>query len=437
MSGPLILYNLFPRLVGSFDRWDTHLARAQALGFNAVYVNPIHLTGLSGSLYAVKDHRRIDPAFLPSGQTDGLAALRPVLVQAQQLGLRPILDLVVNHTAIDAVLTQSHPQWFKRDPTGALVHPSAIDPADARRVTVWGDLADVDNAGSPDRPALWAYWAELVRELVALGIRGFRCDAAYHVPTELWRHLIAAARAVHPDVLFLAETLGCTTEQVLQFRGVGFNYLFNSAKWWNYDAPWCLRQHSDYASIAPSVGFPESHDTPRLAAETGGLDRVARQRYAFVAAFSAGVMAPVGFEFGFRNGLDVVRTAPADWEAPSYDLSDFLRQVHDAKTRLEALGGEGHVDALTSLDLPTLVLRKVVGRAAMLIVVNKDWHHGQTAFIPDAEAALGAARPVLLRVCRPGAPIEAPSAAVALEPAEVVYVLPAAAALRESAPTCG
>src|SRR3546814_6495557 len=39
--------------------------------------------------------------------------------------------------------------------------------------------------------------------------RGFRCDAAYKVPPEVWRSIIGAAREDRPDVVFAAETLGC------------------------------------------------------------------------------------------------------------------------------------------------------------------------------------------------------------------------------------
>ena len=53
--GPRI-YNLFPRLVGSMDRWPEHLPRIRELGFDWVYVNPWHYAGYSGSLYAVKDY---------------------------------------------------------------------------------------------------------------------------------------------------------------------------------------------------------------------------------------------------------------------------------------------------------------------------------------------------------------------------------------------
>ena len=35
-------------------------------------------------------------------------------------------------------------------------------------------------------------WADLVREGISLGFKGFRCDAAYKVPAELWSDLVEA-----------------------------------------------------------------------------------------------------------------------------------------------------------------------------------------------------------------------------------------------------
>ena len=94
----------------------------------------------------------------------------------------------MNHPSKDALLTAEHPEWYVRDEQGELVSPSVTDPDDPTNVTVWGDLAEIDNEGSADREGLWGFWAQLVRDSIELGFRGFRCDAAYMVPAALWRH---------------------------------------------------------------------------------------------------------------------------------------------------------------------------------------------------------------------------------------------------------
>src|SRR3546814_13884523 len=111
-----------------------------------------------------------------------------------------MMDLVINHTARDSVLAEEHPEWFSRDADGQVQSPFAIDPVDPGQVTVWGDLAEMDYSPRQERDAVIAYWQDLVRHYIRLGFRGFRCDAAYKVPPEVWRPVTAAARAERPDV---------------------------------------------------------------------------------------------------------------------------------------------------------------------------------------------------------------------------------------------
>jgi starch synthase (maltosyl-transferring) len=381
MEEPLespLLYNLFPRLCGPMNSWIRHAERARSMGFNWIYLNPVTMPGFSGSLYAVKDHYKVCSDFLPEGSSpDGLNELRAVLASFRDLGLRTAMDLVVNHTAIDCPLVEQHPEWFLHDPDGRVAHPSAIDPADARNVTVWGDLAEVDNQNSKDLDGLWEYWRTLIRFYTELGFEGYRCDAAYKVPAVLWRVLVDEARDVHAQATFFAETLGCRIKEVRSLKGAGLDFLYNSSKYWRFDADWALEQHESFGRIAPSISFPESHDTPRLFAETGGNLDAVRQRYLFAAIFSQGVMVPVGFEFGFTSPLHVVSMTPGDWEETGVDLTGFIRGVNGLKNEMPVLKTEGHWRALGSYDQPTLVLEKTDGKSKILVIINKDWHLGQ------------------------------------------------------------
>lgn len=368
--GPRI-YNLFPLLAGPLSRWRPHLERAAAMGFTWIFVNPFHESGFSGSLYAVKDYYRLDARLQDGTARPAEAQLRDMLGDAGRLGLAVMMDLVVNHTAFDSPLVREHPDWFKRDATGQIVHPGAMD--GTRRV-VWRDLAEVDNAGSSDRDALWDYWRKLALHYASLGFRGFRCDAAYQVPGALWRDLIGTVRARHPEVLFFAETLGCTPEQTLETAGAGFDFIFNSSKWWDFRAPWCLEQYEKTAPVVPSVSFPESHDTPRLAAELGGDQAAVLQRYAFAAAFSTAVMMPIGFEYGFQRRLHVVRTTPADWESPRWDLTGAITAIHRTKAALRPLNEEGPLTpvGLDDRRLFAFVKRTRDGREPALVALNLD-----------------------------------------------------------------
>jgi starch synthase (maltosyl-transferring) len=347
------------------------------MGFNWLFVNPIHLTGFSGSLYAIKEYDLLNPAFLPEGTHDQrLDVLRPTVQNITQLGLAPMVDLVLNHTAIDSSLVAQHPDWYVRDEEGQVQNPYAVDPDDPGKKTVWGDLAEIDNRDSPDREHLWGFWGRLVDRYLDLGFQGFRCDAAYKVPVELWRFLINRALRVNLQAVFWAENLGCTLEETRALGEAGFHFFCNSSKWWNFKDAWCLTQHREFHDM-PSIAFPETHDTPRLAAESGGNEAVQRQRYAFAALFSSGIMMPIGYEFGFQRSLHVVTTTPGDWESPRWDLQNFIRAVNRWKLDVPLWHGEGKLvqRSLNNPDLCVLERRSLETTACWAIIcLNTNVH---------------------------------------------------------------
>ena len=209
--GPRI-YNLFPLLVGSVHDWSGHLARIAGMQFDWVFLNPIHYPGFSGSLYAVKDPYRLHDRFQGGASEHPDDLIRGFCRNAREKGLRVMLDLVVNHTAKDAVLAEQHPDWYRREADGSLYSPRAVDPVDPSNVTIWGDLAELDYENEQARAGLVEYWANYVRHHVGLGVKGFRCDAAYQVPAPVWRALIDAVLAERtpapPPEIFASTVLG-------------------------------------------------------------------------------------------------------------------------------------------------------------------------------------------------------------------------------------
>jgi starch synthase (maltosyl-transferring) len=376
----LRIYNLFPPLAGTVRQWRAHLPRIAAMGFNAVYLNPFHYPGFSGSLYAVKDYYRLNPRFRGDEREDDDSLLRDFAEAARAQSLRVIMDLVVNHTSKDSILVAEHPDWFAHDADGEIQSPFATDPADPSRRTVWGDLAELDHHGRQQGRIL-AYFQDLVRHYVGLGFAGFRCDAAYKVPAEVWRGLTAAAKTAAPDAIFCAETVGAPKEAVLALKGAGFDYLYNSVKWWDFESPWLLDQYEAFRHIAPSIGFPESHDTPRLVTELreagvpdDEIEPRYRQAYAFAAAYSTGVLIPMGFEYGWGRRFDVVMGRDHEPEPQRFDLSAFIAEVNARKRTIPALNEEGPQVQLPSGDDKLILLERRTERGddRALIAVNRD-----------------------------------------------------------------
>ena len=393
MSEPALIYNLFPPLAGTIPRWEEHLDRIAAMGFTWIFLNPINTPGLSGSLYAVKDYYGLNPLLAPESGQDPEAALVHFLKEAGRRGLKVMLDLVINHTAIDSPLVTQHPEWYAKDEEGRIKHPGAIDPADATKVTVWGDLAELEYWPPPDPEGLLHYFDGVVAKYLGLGFMGFRADAAYKIPGDFWARLITEAKSLEPRAQFFAETLGCRVEECAQLSTSGFDFLYNSSKWWDFQEDWCLDQYNDFRHIAPSISFPESHDTERLAAESGGAPEVARQRYLFAAYFSTGVMIPVGYEYGFKGRLNVVETRPGDWEAPGYDLTSFITGVNRMKKKCPVLLEEGPQTRVNPKGEPVvLLLKSRESRKGRVLAVINTTQKTQEVAIPNLAELLGGPR---------------------------------------------
>src|SRR5262249_58774716 len=175
--------------------------------------------GDGGRLYKSRDYHATAPRLVDPAAGPPMAQLEQMIRTAKQLGLNLMMDLVINHTAFDSPLVKEYPNWYKRGADGKPLHPSAKE--GDRRVT-WGDLAEIDNAGSPDRSNLWQYWLKLAEYYAAMGFGAFRCDAAYKVPLDLWQFLFGRVKKAHPGALFFAESLGCPAEETVRLARSGF-----------------------------------------------------------------------------------------------------------------------------------------------------------------------------------------------------------------------
>lgn len=374
----LIIYNVFQRLLGHIENWYQYVDHAADMQFNTIYINPFHYPGFSGSLYAPKNYYEFNPLFMD--RQNGVHELQKFCIYVHEKGMKIVMDLIINHTAVDADLVKEHPDWYQRNADGSIRNPQAMDPADARNITVWGDLAEIDNEHSSDREALWLYWERLIEYYMNVGFDGFRCDAAYQVPAELWSRLIGVAKKNNSDVLFVAETLGCKEDAIERLARVGFDYVYNSTKWWNFRDDWCMKQYEMSSRYAASLSFPETHDTARLFAEVHGSVRAMKMRYQFAAFFSKAVMMPLGFEYGFKQRVDVVRTQPQDWEEAAIDICDFIADVHTVKKTYQVFNEDNKIDILWSGNGNIFMMVKTShdGNTHACVLINLDEHHDQT-----------------------------------------------------------
>lgn len=378
------VYNLYPKLVGSMEKWMSHFDRIKEMNFDWIYVNPFHSTGLSS--YAIKDYYAYNPLFikgtmnaedytteaLENSKEIGNELLKKVCSEANTRGMNIMMDLVINHTATDSRLTWEHPEWYERKYDGSIKHPGAMD---GNNWVEWGDLAQIDNEHSSNKDALWEYWLDMILFYAGLGIRGFRCDAAYHISSKLWKFLIEKTKEKYPDAIFVAETLGCTPAELMNTADAGFDYVMNSFKWWDFRADYFLKDYVEWAGKYPSLTFPENHDTARYSEECGYNKEMAVFKYAICSYFCSSIATTIGFEYGFGKKLDVVHTIPDWWEEKKYDISEEIAKINEIKSSYSILSEDSMIHIVRSDDKVFAFSKTSIdGREKVMVVGNKSSH---------------------------------------------------------------
>ncbi|NLK63094.1 MAG: hypothetical protein GX287_06510 [Fusobacteria bacterium] len=393
------VYNLYPKLVGSMEKWITHFDRIKKMNFDWIYVNPINAPGFSGSDYAIKDYYGYHPLFV-TGEYNfdkieeekplGNELLKKVCTEANNHGLNVMFDLVINHTAVDSHLTKDHPNWYLKNEDGSIKNPGTLD---GTNYITWGDLAQIDNENSLDKDNLWEYWLDMTLFYCGLGVRGFRCDAAYHVPTSLWKFLIQNVKNRYPDTIFLAETLGdqCTPKILAEVADSGFDYVMSSFKWWDLKSDWFLKDYSTWAGKYPSLSFPENHDTIRYSTEINGNKNMAINKYALCAYFSSSIATTIGYEYGFKRKIDVVQTNPTWWEEPSYDISEDIAKINEIKSKYDVLLEDNMINLVNfnNNNIVGFTKYNLGGTEKVLVISNGNQYNSEVAKINGIYGLMG------------------------------------------------
>ncbi|WP_295161397.1 alpha-amylase family glycosyl hydrolase [uncultured Brachyspira sp.] len=330
-------YNLFPPLLGHIKNWYRHIDRIKSIGFEWVYINPITYPGFSGSLYATKYYYQYNPSFFTSNSKDTAEKeLKEFIAYCNNKEIKVMMDLVINHSSKDCNLIDEHFEWYKTK-DGALQSPKAWDNG---KCIEWGDLAVFNNKRDPNQDdkennknsneilnPIWYYWNDLIKHNLDLGFTGFRCDAAYKVPEELWKYLIDNAKQINNEVIFFAESLGCSMEDTEKLIDSGFDYVASSAKWWDYEGEWFIEQYDLARKKCMQIAFPSNHDTKRLISEYGGNIWRVKQTFLFTAIVCDMWMITIGDEYGFIKRCNVVGGSEKDYENISYDLSKYIKDM--------------------------------------------------------------------------------------------------------------
>ena len=393
------VYNLYPYLLKDFQSWIDKLDDVNFMNFDWIYVNPFHLPGFSGSIYSIKDYYMYNPTLLnveyetmmenPEFYKEkGDSLIKKFCLEAEKKGIGVMMDLVINHTSVDSELVEKKADWYEKNEDGTVKNPGALD---GDNWIVWGDLAQIDNANSSDKENLWKYWLDYILHYAELGIRGFRCDAAYQVPSDLWEYLIKKVKEKYPDSVFLAETLSCASDKIIDIIDSGFDIVMNSFKWWDFKADWFLKDYNQWAGKASSMTFPENHDTERFAAEYNGDRLKAVCYYAIEAYFCSSVAITLGFEYGFRKKIEVTKTSPDDYEDISYDIVEEIRMINEIKKEFKILQEDNIINIydFNNNNIFSFLKDGKDNKEKIFVIANINTEEGTDVKVPNMFSVLG------------------------------------------------
>ena len=203
-------YELFPRSWGGFDGVRAVLPQLAELGFDVVYLPPVHPIGHTnrkgrnnalaagtndpGSPWAIGSEEGGHDAIAPELGT--LPQFEKLCAAAKKHGIEIALDFAIQCSPDHPWLKQ-HPEWFNRLPDGTLKY--AENPPKR-----YQDIYNV-NFESEDWRGLWEALRDVVLTWVKRGVTVFRVDNPHTKPVPFWEWLIDEVRREHPDVIFLAE----------------------------------------------------------------------------------------------------------------------------------------------------------------------------------------------------------------------------------------
>ena len=199
-----------PERAGTFRDAEQRLPDLHRMGFDVVYLAPIHPIGRTGRKGR---NNRLDAAAEDPGspwaigsEHGGHTDVEPALGTlkdfdrfvrgAEALGMEIALDFAIQCSP-DHPWVREHPDWFYRRPDGTIRY--AENPPKK-----YQDIYPI-NFDTSDWKKLWEALRDVVRFWVAHGIRIFRVDNPHTKPLGFWAWLIDSIQAEHPDVIFLAE----------------------------------------------------------------------------------------------------------------------------------------------------------------------------------------------------------------------------------------
>ena len=406
-------YEFFPRSSGGEGRHGTfkdaeaQLDRAAAMGFDVVYLPPIHPIGRShrkgrnNTLNAVPG----DPGspWAIGAAEGGHTAVHPELgtlddfddfvEAAKRRGLEVAIDFAIQ-VSPDHPWVREHPEWFFHRPDGTIKY--AENPPKK-----YQDVYPVNFYGDDPGP-LWLEMKRVIDFWMAHGVKTFRVDNPHTKPVRFWEWLIRAVQTTHPETIFLAEAF--TRPKMMKVLAkAGFTQSYTYFTWRN--AKQELIDYFTEITTPPVSDYYRGNlwpNTPDILHET--LVRGGRPAFKFRLVMAATLSSLYGIYSGYelcenvpvREGSEEYlesekyQLKPRDWDAPG-NLTDYITRVNRVRREHPALQCYDNLRFYGADDSAVLWYGKSRGDDHVFVAVNLDPARTRTCLVDVPLAALGIA----------------------------------------------
>jgi starch synthase (maltosyl-transferring) len=405
-------YELFPRSQatgpgrhGTFADTVARLPELAALGFDVLYLPPIHPIGEThrkgrnnarvaepgdvGSPWAIGSRFGGHTAVHPELGT--LAEFEALVKGAREFGIEVALDYALQCSP-DHPWAKTHPEWFFVRPDGSIRY--AENPPKK-----YEDIYPL-NFWCKDREGLWNACRDVLLFWIERGVKVFRVDNPHTKPLAFWEWMLADVQARYPEVIFLSESF-TRPNRMKALAKLGFNQSYTYFTWKN--SAWELKDYLHELTKTEMVEYYRPNffaNTPDILHEylqTGG-------RPAFrIRLMLAATLSPI---YGIYSGFELCENTPVrqgseeyldsekyqirlrDWNAANNIKQDIAR-INRIRRENPALHQLANLEFCVSDYEGILVYRKSAPGNELLICVNLDPFRVHETMITVPTQALG------------------------------------------------
>ena len=387
-----------PAKSGTFRDAQARLADIRGMGFDVVYLAPIHPIGRTarkgpnnalkagpndpGSPWAIGNenggHDAIEPALGTLADFDAFVSA------ARALGMEVALDFAP-HCSPDHPWVKRHPDWFYHRPDGTIkCHENPP--------YVYEDVYPL-NFDAPSHDALYAALRDVFLFWIGHGVKIFRVDNPHTKPVAFWEWVIADVKKKHPDVFFLGEAF-TRPKMMKALSKAGFSQSYTYFIWrtTKYELTEYLTELVAPEMVAyfrPNF-FPTTPDVlPK------NLQSAGRAAFEIRAALAA-TLSP---SYGIVNGYELLEDSALpgveeyadsekyqirvrDWNKPGH-IKETIRKLNRLRNENPALQAVDNVTFLTTDNEHVLAYVKMTPDRSngLVIAVNLDPHRSQEATV--------------------------------------------------------